>query len=148
MRSPSEGGEPAGCQYVRHRVGIFVFPDMQRLPTHFTKAAIVAPIPGNGGIELRSPPVAIRLRTHPMLGAGVPEATIDEYSHPKPGQHEIRLSGEVPAVKPKANPACMKSTPQRNLGPGVPRPLTGHEVPDLIRRRSRRATRPTHSEAL
>ncbi len=140
-------GEPAVRQHIRHGVGILVLPDMQRLPTDFTKPSVVTPIPGYVGIELRCPPFAVRLRPYSVLWAGMPEAAIDKDSQLESGQHEIRFSREVPPVKPKANPTCVQSSAQRHLWFRVPGPLTGHKAPDLIRGSGWPVIRLTHSEA-
>jgi hypothetical protein len=147
MRMPGSCN-PASRHYVRDSIGVLMLPHVQRLPTDFTKADVVASIPGDVGSELRRPPFAIRSGTNAVLRAGVPEAAINEHGKSKAGHNEVRPPGEVPAVEPEPYPACVQSPAQFHLWAGVADPLTRHEVADLIRRSLGPVTTLSHPEFL
>ncbi len=147
MRMPGSRN-PASSHYVRDSIRVLVLPDVQRLPTDFTKADVVASITGDVGSELRCPPFAIRLRTHAVLRAGVPETAVNEHCKSKPRHHEIGPPGEVSSVEPEPHPACVQSSAQFHLWPRVPDPLTRHEGADLIRGSLGAVARPRHPEVL
>ena len=147
MRMPGSRN-PAGRHYVCDSIGVLVLPDVQRLPTDFTKADVVASIPGDVGSELRCPPFPIRLRTHAVLRAGVPETAVNEHCQSKPRHNEIRPPGEVLTVEPEPYPTCVQSSAQFHLWSRVPDPLTRHEVADLIRGSLGSVTRSSHPEVL
>jgi hypothetical protein len=124
---------PACSQHVRNNFGIFVLPNTQHLPTEFMQFDVVAPVPTDICIKFGCPPAAIRLRTHSVFGASMPEAAIYEYSKPQFRQYEIRFSRKIATVESEAKTSGMQSPTQGYLRSSILGPLARHKVPNLLR---------------
>jgi hypothetical protein len=79
---------------VRGLVSRFVFPDTKNEPTMVCQELISFPVARPGSFELGAPPTGVALRNAPVLRAGVPETSIDEYRHPIPTKDQVSRTPE------------------------------------------------------
>lgn len=71
-----------------------------------------------------------------VLGAGVPEATVDEHCDPSACEEDVSSPARQPRqrrIDPEPPPAGMQEAAQGNLGLGVASALTAHSGADLLR---------------
>src|SRR5947209_16057098 len=101
-----------------------MLPDPNRLPTRRLQRRIGLGIAANIARQLRRPIRPVGSRHVRMLGATVPEASVDEDSDAGARERDVNADrsplGHLHwVVASEAEPRAMKRRPQRNLGPGV-----------------------------
>jgi hypothetical protein len=91
------------------RLGVLVLPDPDDPPTRCDQQAVDPIVSLPVSIELRSPILAVCLRHVAVVGAAMPEATIDEYRDSLGREHYVRpmsnASYRAPVLKePQTEP--------------------------------------------
>lgn len=122
-----------------------VLPDAEHPPSlgprHGGRLRIALDVPR----EFRFPVLGMRDRNHPVLGASVPEAAVDEDGETSSGEDDVRPTAliapgrEIDAVPVSAR---VQELTNRQLGSGVPTPIRLHRL------RSARGTGPGASGRL
>ena len=75
-----------------------MFPEVEYLPAETRELVVLFPVSGDIAFQLLSPPHRVVLREGCVLGAHVPEASVDEHSKAGPGKHNIGSTGKCPVV--------------------------------------------------
>lgn len=104
------------------RVPRLALPHDEHSPTRTAKSPEGAPVSLHVARELCPPKIGSRCWFDASVPTSmtVPEASVNEYSHPSPGQHDIGVSGQVPALKTEAIAHRVEETPDDQLRAGVP----------------------------
>lgn len=111
-------GNPVSPQLldpICHCDRVLMLPRSHDEPAQLIKAAAVATVTGDVRIKFGSPPVCVRLRSHSMLRATMPEAAIHEDGDPRPGEDNVRAPWKVRDIHPEAESAAVQFTPNRKL---------------------------------
>lgn len=118
---------PLAFDLVRRDAGQFVLPDAENQPAIGHQCLSVATIPGAIGTELRLPPVGVGFRGDSVLGAAVPEASIDEDRYAGPTENHIRPPRQAAHVHLEAQTAAVQLAAQGDLGRGPGGTQGGHK---------------------
>ncbi len=89
----------------------------------FLKYGVVAGVPLSVPQELRTPIGRVHLGLGAVLGARMPESSVDEYGHLTPGEDDVRPDAGPRKVKAQVRAVAVargvKEGSQRELGLGV-----------------------------
>jgi hypothetical protein len=116
--------DPVGTRHC-----VLVLPEPEDRPAESSEVVVRLTVPRDVLRELLGPPAAVRHRGSPVLGAGVPEAPVDEHRQATPGERDVGASTSHPGqgqvhAKPKTSPVQL--TPERHLGRSITSGLSGH----------------------
>jgi hypothetical protein len=128
---------PLAFDLVRRGAGQFVLPDAENQPGIGHQGLGVATIPSAIGGELRLPPVGVGFGGDSVLGAAVPEASIDKDRDAGPAENHIGPAGQAANVDPEAQTAAVQLAAQRDLRRGPGGTQGGHETTHRRARRGR-----------
>lgn len=115
-----------------------MFPHPDHAPTGLGQRLVVATVPSNVEVELRSPPLPVCRWEVPVLGACMPEASVDEYRDPPAREHDVGLASDPShwsMINPEAKPAPMQLAAEGELGTSVAAAVGLHRRPRPRRRR-------------
>lgn len=103
-------------------------PDRENSPSCRFEFTALPGIPFDVRVELRPPEFGAGLRRSgvPAARMAVPEATVDEDCHPKPGEHDVRAARKIRRMQPETEPEQMQSTAYKPLRPGMLLTNRGH----------------------
>jgi len=107
-----------------------VLPEPDHSPTCSLEGGVDAPIPFHVPAELGRPVPLVRGGLPTVLGADVPEATVDEDGYLLSGEDDVRADLDVPQVQsqvlPVAEAHAVKGLAQSDLRLGVRTPVGPH----------------------
>lgn len=107
---------------IDHRLGVLVLPEAQWHPADLSEVSISVVVASAVRSELRLPPSCVSLRSHPVVGAAVPEASIDEHRHLCRPEEDVSTSPGHPrkrGVHPVAKSPAVQYPPDSELRLGV-----------------------------
>lgn len=119
---------PQGLNAIGNDHRILVLPGSHHQPAGLTERYIVAPVTGNVGSKLGAPPIGVRLWSHCVLWASVPEAAVNEDRDLRPSQCDIGATRKVPQVDAVPEPSAVQLAAESQFRPGIPSSETGHEA--------------------
>jgi hypothetical protein len=109
---------------------ILVLPNPDGEPTRRGELGVGIAVATSDATELQAPPAGVGLGEVAVLGAGVPEAPIDEHGDPRAAQQDVDAPTTVPArhrpVDDEPQPAPVKGTPQGQFWSGAGSPGPAH----------------------
>lgn len=106
-----------------------MLPEPQNGPSGRCETAICLSVPLHIGPELRVPPIGIGLWCSRVLGASMPEASIDENHELLSGEYDVRLRAtelRSREVHPISQATAMQLSAYGHLGRGVAVPDASH----------------------
>jgi hypothetical protein len=109
---------------------IFVLPDPDGEPASPGELSVGVAVATGDAAKLQTPPVDVGLGEVAVLGAGVPEAPIDEHGDPRAAQQYVDAPTPVPArhgpVDDEPQAASVQGAAQRDLRPSAGSPGPTH----------------------
>lgn len=125
---PSNSGHNSRCDIVR----FLMFPEPEHRPSGRSQLRRCVGVTRDVSPQLVGPVRRVRACDGPMLGAGVPVATVDEHSDPLLGEDDVGAPperGQRSVCDPEPKARCVQPLPDRQLGRGVPRAVALHHLP-------------------
>lgn len=98
---------------------LLVLPHPENRPARVCEQQISVPVPGHVLRQLPLPPLAVRPRIGPVLGAGMPEAAVYEDGQPDAGEGDVDGSPPVPRhghLDPVPEPSTVQFSSKPHLG--------------------------------
>ena len=109
---------------------VLVFPNPDGEPARCGELRVGVAIATGDATKLQTPPAGVGLGEMAVVGAGVPEATVDEHGDPRAAQQDVDASTPVPTrhgpIDDEPQAAPVQSTPQRHLRPRAGSPGSAH----------------------
>jgi hypothetical protein len=109
---------------------ILVLPNPDGEPARRGELRVGVTIATGDATKLQAPPAGVGLGEVAVLGAGVPEAPVDEHRDPRAAQQDVDTPTPVPTrhgpVDDKPQAASVQGTAQRHLRPGAGSPGPAH----------------------
>lgn len=90
---PRNGNGPGDA--IRRRLDRLVLPNSHDRPAGLGEPAVGVPVTRSGALDLRPPPLGVGNRPRRVLGAAVPEATVDEDRHARAPEDQIGSTTQV-----------------------------------------------------
>lgn len=113
-----------------------MLPRANHKPPSLFELRVVSSVSLSVGLDLSTPPVAIRLRNGAVLRTPMPEAAVHLNSDPGSGERHVRCAREPSEVDPIPEASAMELAPDGKLWPGGGSSLPGHEHGDASARSS------------
>lgn len=110
-----------------------MLPDANDLPASSAKGGVVSTVSRDVARDLRVPVVAVRRRLGAVLGAGMPEAPINEHSDPTSPKDDVRTAPTVGLgsdIDAKAQTTAVESGTERSLRSRVDTSVSHHDCAD------------------
>lgn len=114
-----------------------MLPDVKSNPAQSLQLIVTSSIPGDVRVEFVGPPFPVVLWRGAVIGATMPETTIDEDRNTSPGERDVRFAGEGLEVGPIAEAAIVQLPPECHLRAGIPAGHGAHLAADYLAQRRR-----------
>lgn len=85
---------PFGLDPIGGRTRRLVFPHVQDAPPQAGERGVLGSVAGNVAVELGTPPIPVVARQRAVVGAAVPEASVDEDRDFRSGECKVWATGK------------------------------------------------------
>ena len=119
----------------------FVLPHSNNDPTGAAERLVIATVAVSVDSQLGLPPFPVRFREDSVIGAGVPEASVDEHGDTKARERDVDVAPWSTwrlMIDSEPEPSAVEFAPERELRPGVAAAVGSHRRPSCGRGCGRR----------